>query len=367
MSGGREEVLNRRGPRWAGVVALVLVLLAGLLVVGVVGWQRLHRTDLEEALEVVPASSLRVSFTDWTTVRSRLHTDLGDTPGTEAVEKLIQKAFDSDYGSASSIVDSAPALQENYGFSPATAQWEAFAQGRQGAAMVLKVEQGADFDVLAGNLRSAGYKKPKDDDGVWKGGADLMPEIDPSISPELQYVALLADQGLVVSSDTADFAATAARVASGDANSFASVDGVSEMAGRLGDPANAMIWGKDFACTDLAMSRADENDQAEGERLVQEAGGVTPLAGLAMAMQPNRTLRIVAYFEDDEQAEKNLSSRATLAVGEAVGRGGSFADDFELESSKAVGSAVVLDMRPRSKTGFALSALYDGPVLFATC
>ena len=60
-------------------------------------------------------------------------------------------------------------------------------------------------------------------------------------------------------------------------------------------------------------------------------------------------------------------TRATLAVGEAVGRGGSFADDFVLESSKAVGSSVVLDMRPRSETGFVLSALYDGPVLFATC
>ena len=94
---------------------------------------------------------------------------------------------------------------------------------------------------------------------------------------------------------------------------------------------------------------------------------MTPLAGLAMAMQPNRTLRIVAYFEDDEQAEKNLRARARLAVGEAVGRGGSFADDFELESSKAVGSSVVLEMRPRSKTGFVLSTLYDGPVLFATC
>ena len=249
---------NRRALRRAGVAALVLVVLAGLLVVGVVVWQRLHRTDLEQALDAVPASSLRVSYTDWTAVRSRLRAELGDTPGTEAVEKLIQQAYDSDYGSASSIVDSAPALQQNFGFSPATAQWEAFAQGRQGAAMVLKVAAGADFDILADNLRSAGYKKPKEDDGVWEGGVDLMPEIDPSISPELQYVALLEDEGLVVSSDTADFAEKAARVASGEANSFASVTGVSEMAGQLGDPANAMIWGKDFACTDLAMSRADE-------------------------------------------------------------------------------------------------------------
>ena len=176
-------------------------LVAGLLVVGVVVWQRLDRTDLEEALDRVPASSLRVGFTDWAAVRSRLEADLGDTPDGEQVETLIQKAYDSDYGAASSIDDSAPALQENFGFSPATAQWEAFAQGREGATMVLKVADGADFDVLADNLRSAGYKKPKEDDGVWEGGADLMPEIDPTISPELQYVTLLEDQGLVVSSD----------------------------------------------------------------------------------------------------------------------------------------------------------------------
>ena len=89
------------------------------------------------------------------------------------------------------------------------------------------------------------------------------------------------------------------------------------MAGRLGDPANAMFWTGDFACDDLAMSRADQNDQQEAERLVRDAGGVTPLAGLAMAMRPDRTLRIVAHFEDSEQAEENLRPRAKLAVGDA--------------------------------------------------
>ena len=53
------------------VAALVLVLVAGLLVVGAVVWQRAHRTDLEEALDAVPASSLRVGFTDWAVVRTQ--------------------------------------------------------------------------------------------------------------------------------------------------------------------------------------------------------------------------------------------------------------------------------------------------------
>ena len=35
---------------------------------------------------------------------------------------------------------------------------------------------------------------PKDEDGVWRGGADLVAQIDPTITPELQYVVLLADQ-----------------------------------------------------------------------------------------------------------------------------------------------------------------------------
>ena len=349
------------------VAALVLMAVAGLLVVGVLVWKRATRSDLDEALGAVPASSLRVGFTDWTVVRSRLHAHLGDTPGSAAVTGLMQKAYDSDFSAASSIDESAAALQSKYGFSPATARWEAYAQGRKGATMVLKVADGTDFGVLAGNLRSIGYGKPKTADGVWQGGADLVVAIDPTLTPELQYVVLLADRGLVVTSDDASYAASAARAASGAAASFSGVPGVGDIANRLGDPANAMLWGQDFACTDLAMSQADDTAQADAANRVRQVGGVTPLAGLAMAMEPDRTLRVVEHFENSERASKNLRPRAQLAVGEAIGRGGSFSDDLSLFSSRAVNNDVLLDLRPRAKTGFVLSALYDGPVLFATC
>ena len=115
------------------------------------------------------------------------------------------------------------------------------------------------------------------------------------------------------------------------------------------------------------MSSADDDAKAQAKARVGQVGGVTPLAGLGMAMEPNRTLRVVAHFEDSERAGKNLRPRAKLAVGEAIGRGGSFSDDFKLTTSKSVDSNVVLDLRPREKTGYVLSALYDGPVLFATC
>jgi hypothetical protein len=115
------------------------------------------------------------------------------------------------------------------------------------------------------------------------------------------------------------------------------------------------------------MSQADEDSQDEADALVAKAGGVSPISGLAMAMAPDRTLTVAELFESSGQARGDLRPRAKLAVGEAPGRGGSFSDDMELVSSRTDGAAVLLDLRPRQKSGFVLSALDNGPVLFATC
>jgi hypothetical protein len=348
-------------------LVLALVVVVGLLVVGTAVWKRMHRTPLEQAVHVVPEGSLRIGFTDWSAVRRTLHADLGRDPSDSRIQDFIDRAYDRDFSAVSSIDSAAVAMHQKFGFSPADVQWEAYAQSKQGATMVLKVADGTDFDTLAGNLRSDGYTAPQDDDGVWRGGSDLVAALDPTLTPEVQHVALLKDQGLVVTSDSASYAATAAKVAEGNGAAASSEDGVSDLAGRLGRPANAMIWTGDFACEDLAMSRADQDDQDQAEDLVQRAGGVTPLSGLAMAMRTDRTLGVVAHFEDSEEADKNLRPRARLAVGEAPGRGGSFSDDFRLTSSRSKGSDVLLALRPRESTGYVLSALYDGPVLFATC
>ena len=348
------------------VPVVVLALLAGALVVGSKLWQEHNRSRVEQAMRSVPASWLRVGFTDWAAVRKAMSANLGKDPSRQAIGDFIDAAYDLDFTAASSIDEAAPALQELYGFSPATAEWEAFAQGRSGATMVLQTGQ-ADFGTIAENLRALGYKAPKQDEGVWEGGADLVAGIDPTISPELQFVVLLAGEGKVVSSDNPDYVVTAAKAARGDAASVGSVDGVSDVVDGLGDPASATVWAGDFACEDLAMSAADPDAQEQAAQLVRQAGGIDPLAGLAMGMQPNRSLRVVEGFEDAARAERNLRPRAELAVGEAVGRGGSFADDFRLTSSKAIGSTVRLDLTPRSRSGFVLSALNSGPVTFATC
>ncbi len=150
---------------------------------------------VEQALHAVPAGAKRIGFTDWGVVRREVNAELGDDPSSGRIDDFVTKAYDRDFTAASSVDSAAVAMHKLFGFGPVNAQWEAFAQGTQGAAMVVKVADGTDFDVLADNLRTDGYTKPKDDDGVWEGGADLVASLDGTLSPEVQYVALLEDQG----------------------------------------------------------------------------------------------------------------------------------------------------------------------------
>lgn len=354
---------------WLALLALAVVIVIAVVAVGARALiVNLSRTPLDEAMELVPESSLRVSFTDWSEVRDRLGaTGLPDHPTGDRIESFLGKAYDADLSGASSIDETGPALQKHYGFSPANADWEAYAQSKQGAVMVLQLPDSTDMGTIEDNLRDLGYKSPKDDTGVWLGGVDLVAQLDGSISPELQYVVVLADQHVVLSSDEKSYAATAAATATGDADSLADLDSAADLTGKVGEPASAFVWTRDFACQDLSMDSADDDDQSQADQLIAKAGKVSALSGLVMAMEPDRRIHVGMQFENGDQAEENLKARARLAVGEAVGRGGSFSDDFTLTRSRTDGSTVLLDLRPKEKNGFALSLISQGPVLFATC
>jgi len=357
-------VSSRR--RIAVVVGVVIACLLAVLVVRKV-WGDTHRTGLSQALDVVPRSTLRLAFTDWAAVRRELRVPDQERPSAATIEKLASQGYDSDLSAASSIDESTAALQEHFGFSPATAQWEAYAQGRDGATMVVRMPDDFDLDRVTGHLEDLGFTKPSTSTGVWKGGVDLVAAIDPTITPELQYVAVLADRHLIVTSDEAGYAKEAAAAALGKDDSLGDVASTRDLVGKLAEPAAAMVWSRDFACSDLAMSQADEDSQGQADALVTRAGGVSPLSGLVMALGTDRTLTVAELFESAGQAKDNLRPRARLAVGEAPGRGGSFSDDLTLVSSRTDGAAVLLELAPKQHTGFVLSALDNGPVLFATC
>jgi len=344
--------------RWPLVVALVAVL--AVLAAAAVWWRSARSTDLERAVALAPHGADRLSWTDWAAVRSELDADLSASSGSRKLEDFLDEGFDADLTSTSALVESATLLHERFGFSPANVDWELFSQSADGAELTLQLPDSADFDEIGDSLEELGYVRPDDDEGVWSGGTNLLPEIGPELTPELQYVALDADDHLVRTSDNQAFLE---QVLESDGEQ---VEGVDEVVGASGEPLSAAIYTGTHACQALAMSEADAADQAQADELIAEAGEVNPVTGFAMSAQPGGDVRVVLSFENDDQARTNANSRSALARGPAPGQGGDFSDRFQVDSVTADGDLVTLELQPKEGE-FVLSDLSTGPVVFATC
>ncbi|MFC6286397.1 hypothetical protein ACFP3Q_18210 [Nocardioides sp. GCM10027113] len=345
-------------------VALVAAVALVALVAGGAGWWWLTRpqTELARAVALAPADSERLTFTHWSAVREELDPSLSADSSTTDLARFLDRGFDADLTSTSALLQSAEVMQRDYGFSPASLEWELLSQSRNGAVVVMRPSDDVDLEEVGDRLEDLGYERPEEDDGVWRGGGDVLALIDPSLTPELQYLVLDAGAGLVLASDTAahlgDVSDRLGDEGPGDA--------LVEVAEASGDAVSAVVYDGAYACTELSMTSADRGDQAEAEELVAAAGEVNPLAAYAMAVQPGGDVRVAMGFESDEQARSNADSRAALAAGPAPGQGGTFADRFQLGAVTAEGTTVTMRLAP-VEGGYVMSDLSAGPVLFATC
>lgn len=351
----------------------LVVLVAGLLVVALVAagvaWWFLGRGPtgpLADAFRTLPGDSLRLGYTDWERVGDELDAPRGEE-GTdaEAVTEFLGRAYDADVTTTSAVLESFAGLAANFGITPADAEWEAYGQSREGAVDVMRLREGVDLDELADRVEETGYERPDDPDGVWLGSPDLVAGLDEMLTTLQHNVAILRDQRLLLMADDAAFLEQALPVATGEEDSVMSADGVADLVESVGEPESAQLWVGDFVCEDLAMSLADANNQREGERLVEAAGGVNPLEGLVLARGSDRQATVGMWFATDAQAEDDLQPRTDLARGSAPGQGGTFGDRFEVTDAVQDGRLVRLDLR--AQTGTLMSDLGQGSVLFATC
>ena len=326
---------------------LALVLGAGLAVGGVHWWRAAHRSALVQAMALAPADTQRYLWTDWTAVRAAVaESDLTE---------LLEAAYVADLSSASALVDSADALEDSLGFSPASVAWELSAEAERGSVTVVDLGS-KDESGVERALERSGYVR---DGGIWDGTAV---QAGLGVSPQFSYVAV--HEGRVYAGDDRGYLAD--RLAGGGDPD----DHVAAAASALGDPLSAVLFGGDYACSALAMSGADDADRAAGEELIAQAGGVSPLTAFAMGVDssaPGRSVVLVALgFEDHDQAVRDADARAALASGPAPGQGGSFRDRFELGEVKASDDLVTMRLRP-AEGAYVVSDLSSGPVLFASC
>lgn len=331
----------------AAAAALVLVA-AGLA--GFAWWRHSQRGGLAAAVTLVPGDVQRYSWTDWAGVRRALHVPDAEHPSADDVEAFLGKGYDADLTSASAMVTSADVLQARLGFSPATARWELFAQSASGAVVVVEPPS---TDGIEQALGRAGYQKA--DHGVWDG-ADAASGL--GITPEFSYVAV--HDGRVYGSDSADYLD---EVLGGGFSPSSSVD---QVVGAVGDPVSAVVYSGDYVCGHLAMSQADDVDQAQAAELIRQAGGVDPLSAFAMGASADRVVTVALGFDNHDQAVHDADARAALASGSAPGQGGDFGDRFRLGRVAADGPVVTMRLHP-VKGAYVLSDLSTGPVLFASC
>lgn len=345
------------------------LLLCGVLVValvagGVARWAWTQRgSDFARAVGLAPAGTARLGWTDWSAVRDALGITDGAAASAAELGRLLDGAYDGDLSSASALGTSAASLQAEVGLSPANLEWEVFSQSPDGAALVLAVPESLSFAELRERLTDLGFTGPAEDDGIWRGGPDVLAGIGGTLTPELQYWTLLEDEGLVVTSDTEGYAETAASAATGDGDR---VTGLDDIVAPLGEPVSGLVYTGSYACENLAMAQADASDQEAADELIGAAGEVSPLVGFALTAQPGGRVLVTMSFETDEQARANADSRSALASGPAVGQGGLFTDRFEVASATAEGRVVTMRLTP-VEGAYVLSDLGSGPVLFATC
>jgi len=176
--------------KWTAAGVAVLLVVAALL--GVRWWQSSRSNDFERALALAPADAQRLTWTDWAGVRRELRVDLDADSSRAEVADFLADAFDADLSPMSALVASTETLHEEYGFSPATLDWELLSQSEAGAAVIMRLPDDTDVAALEDRLADLGYQRPEDDTGVWLGGTDLLAGIG-TLTPELQFLAVDAD------------------------------------------------------------------------------------------------------------------------------------------------------------------------------
>ena len=300
-------------------VLTALVLVAALVVGGLLWWRSQPSGEFERAITLAPAEAERVTFTDWRGIREELGAELTADSSADRVQDFLDEGYETDLTATSALLSSTEGLQENYGFSPASLEWELFSQSAEGAVVVMALPESTDLDVLADRFEELGYDRPADEDGVWVGGPALLPSIASDLTPELQHLAIDADEHLVLASDTEGYLEQVTDEL-GDGDGPTELGDVVETTGQ---PLSAAVFSSTYVCSQLAMSAADPNDQA------QAAG--PPRGG--RRGQPGHRLRDVdaarrrgpggALVRERRPGPRPTPTpRAALARGPAPGQGG---------------------------------------------
>jgi len=288
-----------------------------------------------------------------------------------SLEQLVTRGFSTDLTSVSPLADDAPVMADRYGWPIAATEWEAFGRSREGQTVVVSLGTVDPADVLSG-LERLGYTAPADDraaGGVWSGSSELVSSIAPGLTPLLGSVAVLADDGLVVLSDDADYAAHTVAVARGEADSLTDDPAVTAVAMQLaGDPVMVLHRGE-RGCDATSLRTASRSDRAVAGRLVGRGPALVAhdALGFGLRVGAGSELDVAMRFADDKDAAVQRQVRLALTAGDALAQGGTWEERFSAVEAILDGRDLVLRLSSDDRAARMLSDLGTGGLLFASC
>jgi hypothetical protein len=330
------------------------------------------------AVAAMPAETLTASVTHWARVRALLGESVGG-PGRAGGtgEGVLDRAYETDASAVSALGTMTPLMSRRYGWSVLDVEWEALAQSRQGAAIVLQMPSGLDLEMVRERLGEVGYREPFEADGVWRGGTDLVARLatpGTPLTPLLAHAVVLDDSRRVVFSDSLAYAARTARVSQGSVESLGQQEPVAAVAEQLDDSVAGLLHVGVRGCGVMGFRGASGADQRFAAQRVDAVGGVGRFAAVGLGVEPGDEVRlhrpplvVAMHFDDTTATADEARRRALLAVGEAPGQGGTYESRFAVESARQRGGDVVLRLRPREADAQLLSDLNTGQLLFASC
>ncbi len=343
-------------------VLVVSILVIALAVAG--GWwsgalRPDTRPALTSAIDVLPASTTIVGFTDWAQIRETLELGTVDTAGER--DELTDESAIRDL-STRSVIAEAGAMHEVLGWSAAEVDWEAYGQDRNGAAAVVRLDGSVSYDAIRSRLREAGYTQ---DGQVWSSTKRTgLPDI-------MAHVGFVPRQRLIVMSDTKARIPLMLDVAAGRARSLAGNQAAADTARVLAGSETVLMQGGTLGCETSAVGGGADKEQ-QARTAVERAGGLEPylFSGRGLVDRGGsgfsaQRLVFAMTFESAAVASEQARVRERLAAGPFIGRFGQLEETVRLQTSASDGPTLQMAFAHDPETDVFMTGL--GPVLFATC
>lgn len=320
------------------------------------------RSAMTAALDTLPADVQVAGVTDWSRVRRVL--GVGSATSASARAVLTDDAALRDLSTRSVLGQFTEELHDSYGWSPADLEWEAYAQAKDGAVMVARLDRSVSLASVRSHLSRLGYAR---DGRIWTLPQDS--GVSQDLASTMGAIAVVPGRRLIVAGDRAAYVSTVLQTVDHDAPSLLSVRSAADVASTLAGADSVLVQTGASGCDSASLDGTGADVKAQAKAAVARAGTLVrpEFTGRALEVVSDKseTMRFAFAFRSPPVAAGQLRVRTALASGPFIGRSGRVEDSLVPRATSVEGTTVLLRFKHDPDSTAYMTG--DGPLLFASC